>query len=156
MYADTPKTIRSRCAMLTSAKSTPEIRRYCWFDISLLRRQDGAIKADAVFTAINRNELGISLRRAARARNTGRACRYWMNPLCSLFATSDIATDSDEAVQVVEHASRVPSGPRIFIRLPARLWILPPVPPLSDHGPGSAHVLAGLSQRRQWTTHPSL
>jgi hypothetical protein len=108
--------------MLTSAKSTPEIRRYCWFDISLLRRQDGAIKADAVFTAINRNELGISLRRAARARNTGRACRYWMNPLRSLFATSD-------------HLPR--------IRTSGRHWTTHPhTPAATDSGVSSTAVFA--------------
>jgi hypothetical protein len=47
--------------------------------------------------------------------------------------------------QAAEHASRVPSSPRISIRLPARLWIRLPVPPRLDHGMETA----------QWKTHPN-
>src|SRR5210317_1924582 len=64
---------------------------------------------------------------------------------CSFFA-DDIATHLDGDGQVSEHASRVPSGPRIFVGLPARLWIRLPVSARPDHRMRPAHELAMLSK----------
>src|SRR5210317_2391675 len=64
---------------------------------------------------------------------------------CSFFA-DDIATHLDGDGQVAEHASRVPSSPRIFIELPARLWIRLPVPPRLKHVMNLARELLMLSK----------
>jgi len=60
-------------------------------------------------------------------------------------SADDTATHQDEAGLVAEHASRVPSSVRIFVGLPARLKIRPPVPPRPDHGLEPAHELTMLS-----------